>query len=792
MFSILKPKYNFYTWVFIFILLSIFPLKAFTEKSPLELMLVNVSINQQNAPDITRIYIDKKNACLFFPVATFDAMGLIIPSKLSTQLIQNNLYFCLEKYPGLTYKLNSYQLQLDLSILVQSFNEQVINDKSDQTQANSMFIRPENPGAFLNYNLSLEHTGDHDAAINNVSAFTELGLFNHFGVGSLQYLFQNTNNQTTATRLDTQWTQDQPENLASMRIGDSITSSASWSGATRFGGIQYATNFSTQPNLVTFPLPSIRGQAVLPSTVSLLVNNVASQKTAVKPGPFIINNVPAVTGAGSISIITENILGQQEIITLPYYSAPQLLKEGLVNFSYEAGFIRENYGLNSNDYGRALGTTTYSRGINNSLTLTGHAEVLKDQQTLGGSSQYLWGNLGVVSLSLAGSRASGREIGGLAAMGFSRQSRRLNYGIQSTFTTKDFTQVGFLSGQLAPSMVLQVFSGLNMGSYGSVSASYTHSEARSNFTALNSFAPSSSKLVTLSYNKNIFKSLFLNLSSIQDLYHSENSQISLMLSFALDSLHTVSANAQSQNNKMQYSEQLNKSLPLDGGYSYQLYSSQGDQQQTLATFMAKNDYGQYTATVSRFNDQMNYRAGIQGSLVHFAEVTELSQNLSNGSASFGLVKVPGIKNVRVYQENTLIGRTDEEGNLLIPNLIPYQKNQISIDPQDIPLDADISELEKNVFPYYRSGSIITFPIEKGESIIFHLKIGTSYVPTGALLMFKNHSDLLVGDQGTVYFDKVQNGLVEGDAYWKNQRCHFKLNVPGLYGNIPDLGEVICR
>ena len=41
--------------------------------------------------------------------------------------------------------------------------------------------------------------------------------------------------------------------LASLRLGDSISGASGWGGAVRFGGVQWATNFSVQPDFVTFP-----------------------------------------------------------------------------------------------------------------------------------------------------------------------------------------------------------------------------------------------------------------------------------------------------------------------------------------------------------------------------------------------------------------------------------------------------------------------------------------------------------------------------------------------------------
>jgi len=86
-------------------------------------------------------------------------------------------------------------------------------------------------------------------------------------------------------RLDTTWTRDFPDQLATLRLGDSISTPGAWGRAMRFGGVQYGTNFSTQPSLVTTPLLAAQGEALVPSTVDVFVNGRQWPAKTVPPGP---------------------------------------------------------------------------------------------------------------------------------------------------------------------------------------------------------------------------------------------------------------------------------------------------------------------------------------------------------------------------------------------------------------------------------------------------------------------------------------------------------------------------
>ena len=116
-----------------------------------------------------------------------------------------------------------------------------------------------------------------------------------------------------------------PASMTSFRLGDTNSRPGQWGGAVHFGGIQWATNFTTQPRFVPFPTLAVAGEAILPSTVDVFVNNALRMHTDVPSGPFSLTNVPVLSGQGDANIVVKDILGREQIITLPYYVTPQLL-----------------------------------------------------------------------------------------------------------------------------------------------------------------------------------------------------------------------------------------------------------------------------------------------------------------------------------------------------------------------------------------------------------------------------------------------------------------------------------
>ena len=125
------------------------------------------------------------------------------------------------------------------------------------------------------------------------------------------------------------------------------------------------------------------GEAALPSTVDLYVDNALRMRRQVPSGPFSIQDLPVSTGQGEARLVVRDILGREQIITQPFYTTSRLLKQGLQDYSYELGFVRRNFGIDSNNYGRFIAVGTHRFGLTEQFTGEVHGELLGNQQTVG-------------------------------------------------------------------------------------------------------------------------------------------------------------------------------------------------------------------------------------------------------------------------------------------------------------------------------------------------------------------------------------------------------------------------
>ena len=328
-------------------------------------------------------------------------------------------------------------------------------------------------GAFLDYD-ALFLTGD--GVRERLDALLELGAFNEHGVLVSDFRLGDITEDAELVRLETTLTKDFPDKRATVRLGDSVTSSGTLGRPVRFGGVQLASNFSTDPNFVTFPLPTIGGLAEQNSVAEVFLNNTVRVSEEVPAGPFEIDNLPVVSGAGEVQLRVTDLLGREQFLTQSYYVSPRLLKEGLSDYSVELGFERERFNDAQFDYGRPLLVGNESYGFTDSLTGDVRGEISDDRQAFGLGGAALLGSYGLVSAGVIGSRDDDVGEGFEAFADYEYRGRNFNVGVRTEYAHEDFRQIG--QDREPVKRTDQVAAGFGLGPAGRVGAILINTETR--------------------------------------------------------------------------------------------------------------------------------------------------------------------------------------------------------------------------------------------------------------------------------------------------------------------------
>jgi len=165
--------------------------------------------------------------------------------------------------------------------------------------------------------------------------------------------------------------------------------------------------------------------------------------------------------------------------------------------------------------------------------------------------------------------------------------------------------------------------------------------------------------------------------------------------------------------------------------------------------------------------------------------------------SFALIRVPGVGGVRGYSSNQEVGRTSDSGELLVPDLLSYYGNSLSISDLDVPFDYAIDATEKVVAPPHRGGALVSFPVRKIRSVtgILAVREGPALiVPASGELTVQadgNESASPVGNGGEFYFESLGAGQYPATLAYPGGTCRFLLSIPPSNALSLDVGRVVC-
>ncbi|RUO28081.1 hypothetical protein CWE12_12735 [Aliidiomarina sedimenti] len=674
---------------------------------------------------------------------------------------------------GVRYQINPQQLQLNIEVPAAQFARlRLRGHERERPQLTASSL-----GAFFNYDLNATEREDDLSA----SGLLELGLFNRWGSGSTRVLARNESeyHEQGVIRLDTQWRYDNPERMTTLIVGDSISRSASWNRATRFAGVQWGTNFSTQPEMLTMPTLSFVGEASQPSTIDLFINEALRFRTEVPAGPFSIDDLPAITGYGEARMVVTDILGREQVIQQNYFANRRMLRAGLHDYSIELGYIRQNFGLRNDDYGPGMVSGLHRFGLTNNFTSEVHLQATTEQQLGGVGASYTlpWNSL--VHAAVATSYGDGRR-GQLLSIGMQYQRRRFNFGIDAEIASDNFERVGSTRFAFVPRQQLRAFSSYSTARSGTLSLSYTEQDFRTR---------QGIQFINAGYSIQFARFVSLRFSALHYL-DDEDTRFNLTLSVPLGWNRTsASVSAQNRGDDTSGYAQLQRSLPSGTGVGYRLRQGLSERDLSLASIQYQNDHARYSMDISKRQDMTATRAGLRGAFTLMHGQLSASRQLNR---SFALVQLPDFPNVRVYADNQLVGRTNDKGNAMIPRLRPYQRNRIRIEQADLPMNATIDSLEQEVAPYYRSGIKLEFPVRLTRSAFFRILLPNGEpVPVGATASSTNDNSFMVGHRGETYMTALQERN-EVHVRWGRQRCSFVLSVPLSDDALLDLGTATCH
>jgi outer membrane usher protein len=735
--------------------------------------VMSVNVNSQPQSE-TLIVLRDASGALWIDAADFPRLRLLTPPG-SGIVHQGRHFLPLAAVPGVSIELDESAQSIAVNAAPAAFAATRVSASPNAEPSTG----GASPGAFLNYQLSAQRV----AGENLTGAYAELGAFAARGVLLNSGVVRTLDGQTQAVRLDSSFTMDFPSRIERLTFGDAISDGSTWGSAVRFAGIGWGRNFSLRPDLITAPLLTASGTALVPSTVDVYVNNQKVSSATLPPGPFIIDQLPVVTGAGQVSVVVRDALGREQQVTQPFYSSLQLLAPGLSQYEVDLGKVRRDYTSASAHYGELMGTGSYRRGFSDSLTLEAHAEFLEHKaQAAGAAGAVSLGHFAVVNFTAAAGGGPGTS-GSLYGFGIERQGHRISFAASTSVASDGYRQIS--SAEVAALQfrrrdLAQV--GLNLQRFGSLSAVIV----RQTFATL-----PTNQTASLTYNRTITERGSLNLTATRSSQGGDVGR-SLFLGFtiALAERRAAVITASSGSGAGAPDDELYATYiqnpPRGPGQGWRLGgSSRGNYDGELREQWNVGDLQLLAARNHGVSGESAFWSGAATLLD--GELRATRQVIG----SFAMVDIAGIANVPVYLDHQLVAHTDQQGHALLPDLLPYEANRVNIEPVELPLDTSIGANTLTVTPRYRSGVVVKFPVERVRGGTFRLVTPKgSPIPAGASVRFMDAVFPVTYD-GVTYVTGFDHGTA-GSAQWDGGRCGFRLDPPPENDPLPDMGTIICR
>ena len=754
-----------------------------------EVLLLAVTLNGQPLNEVVRTEQLPGGPLMLSAEVWSDAR--LLPLAQPRALSDGTLGFSLDMVPGLTYRINRQSLTMDISAPASAFVG-VIRSVGDETV--SPFPTQPRPGVILNYDAALNYRQNpgSNAATVSVGAMLEAVAFSRLGSMVVSSLVTKTKEAYRAERLDTYWRYDLPDRMESVVVGDAVGVGGGWSRPVRYGGIRWGRDFGMRPGFVTFPQLSFAGEAALPSTVDLLVNNVRRLSLPVQPGPFDLTNVPLVSGAGELGLVVRDLLGRETVIQQSYYVSPQLLAPGLTDFSFEAGWLRTGYGRDSL-YGDGFGAATWRQGLTDRLSGEVRLELQRQRRAAGIELSGLLGTWGVARGALAASHGETQGLhtsGHTMRAGIERSTPAGGGTLQYERATRGFAPFGESPDPLT---VTQRARERWLASVGGLL--WANVSGGASYVRQTRWDGDRVQLLGLSLNYPVENRASVSLSVNKRLDGDQSWRAGISVNLPLgDGINIASRLERGTDNKFSGAVSASRNPPAGPGLGWRVQTSTLPSQRAQAGLQYNTNETELTIdAVSGTSGQVATRVGGRGTVGWFESLAFASRPVGQGSVA--VVRVEGLEGIPVKRNHHVVALTDSRGLAFLPGLLPWQKNQIEIDVADLPLDVEIGRTIQQVTPRALSGVVVDFAVRRTRQAIVQLQQrDATPVPVGTRVrLLPDGPEFITGRRGEVWLTDLADSRQRLLVSWPTGGCLLDVALPTITGGVPaSIGPVVCE
>ncbi|MCK7247711.1 fimbria/pilus outer membrane usher protein [Enterobacter asburiae] len=568
-----------------------------------------------------------------------------------------------------------------------------------------------------------------------------------------------------------------------------------------FRGAMLNSDESMVPSGLSTYAPVVHGTARTQARVEVRQNGYMLYSSLVAPGPFALTDLSPNVSGGDLEVTVLEADGSRQVFTVPYQTPAIALHEGYLKYSLMAGQYRPADGGVDK---AAVYQATAMYGLPWNLTVYSGVQTAAHYQALSLGGGLALGDWGAVSLD--GTRTRGQRRDEVTETG---QTWRARYSKEVRSTETTFTLASYQYASSGYNTLSQVLDAWRHGD-----GHYTGIDRQKART-------------TLTVSQSLGDWGFLSLTGARENYWNRSGNANTYNAAYTVNLAEVSAtlswseNRSSDTRGHQYNDRVASlwvSVPLDrwlgGGtngtyrwtspssrgethevglngraYDRQLYwdvrqlrrqgETGGDRNNGSLDLSWDGSYGRIGGSYSRGSTVTQTGVNAAGGLVVHPQGVTFGQPLGD---TIALVEAPGAAGVSVGGWPGV--RTDWRGYTTLGYQVAYQENLVTLNPAELPPEAEITQTDMKVVP--TQGAVIPARFATrlgGRALITLTRADGTPVPYGALATLTGPAagTGVVGEGGQVYMTGLspQGQLT---VKWSDGQCRVNFTLPATPGS----------
>lgn len=770
---------------------------------------VQVTVNGRDILTVRDIRFDKNQAkelipCL--PLSIYQAAHVDFKTR-GVALTVDDPQECIllsEAIPSASSHLDSAKMVLALSF-PQEIQKEMAEDEVPSTLWDDGI-----PALLSGYQFSGNKTVRHNAASDNSGVFFSFKNGANIGGWRLRQtanLQQNKGERAHWDSNDSYLEHAISALKGELTLGESYTSGDLFD-TVRILGVQVSSDTQMLPSSLNGFSPTIRGIAHSNAVVTVSQKGYVLFQTNVGQGPFVIKSLAPVSTGGTLDVTVREADGSEQHFSQSFSSLASLQREGGLKYNLALGrYSDQESAGQSPDLLQASG----AQGLPLNITLFSGMQLTKFYHALNAGLGSEFGRLGAVATAVTWENSREGSLMTKSSDGYSIKTVWANdIGLTDTNLNASLTQNKHRYLALSDTLNDQETSDIAQRQY-SLSVSQPFPANISAFAAINGthyrnhnssmyqFGLSTTlwkimSSVTFTLNKdaqsestgekhhNMDKQLFLNFSL----------PMSAFVAHSTTTLNTSMSTDLKGNSDMSVGASgdigVDSSLNWSTNIDYDAQHAGDDSHSGDFSLSYKGRHGDFNGGYAQDASQKQFVYGGSGEFVLHQHGLTIGQ-YSDGAMA--LISAPGAADILIENHSGIA--TDQRGYTTVPDVTPYNFNEIKINKDHLNKHIAFDTLSQTVVPTKDAVVLAEFKPTVGRKVLFTVdKQGSAApIPFGAEAKLVTREKIyFVGDSGALFIDGVpERGEIVID--YQHQACRVNYQLPAEDNALVTQQQVIC-